>query len=280
MQKYELKERGQTNIQLTTNAVKPGGDTIVMYKLSTDVNGNLTIVDITETNPTIASIAGGVLKQYIFNAPNEDCYVLTLFNDYPQFFRVGTPALRVITYHGTAGKTLNYKLLNFDGSVNMQGTLTDLGLGIYYMSPMSVGDYIFLTDATAPIPVHTPYVTDSAGMSGKIIFQKDTWMLLSVPKLNAKISDLVAAIEAKYSVLGSDIFRVFSAYPATVNQSRETLDYKPGVTPVSTKYNFSLIYSDGVAKEITGFWAKTENYDLSALGAGAVDELVIYDWTA
>ena len=280
MQKYELRERGQTGIELTTNYVRPGGDTITMYKLTTDINGVLTMTDITEVTPTISSIANGLLKRYVFNAPNEDCYILAILNDQPQFFRVGTPSLRVLTYYGAQGKIINYKLHNFDGTLNKQGTLTDLGNGVYYMTPDTIGDYIFTSDGTAPIPVHTPYVTDTAGMSGKIIFQKDQWMLLSVPKSNTKISDLVAAIEAKYNVTGGDIFRVFSAYPATIDQGREMLDYKPGVTPDSTKYNFSLIYTDGTAKEITGFWCKTQAYDLSVLGAGTMDELVVYDWNA
>lgn len=280
MQRYELKEKGQANILLTTNAVKAGGDTIFLYKLLTDSDGNLTLTDITESSPTIDSIGNGLLKQYVFDMPNEDCYIAAIFNDFPQFFRVGTPPLRVLSYYTNKGKSINYKLLNFDGSSNKEGKLTDLDKGIYYMTPDDTGDYIFMSDLVAPIPVHTPYVTDSAGMSGKIIFQKNQWMLLSVPKNDSKISDLVSFIENKYSVNGDDIFRVFSAYPATVSQGKEMLDYKPGVTPDSTKYNFSLIYSDGSAKEITGFWCKTQAYDLNALGAGDADELVEYEWTA
>jgi len=280
MQRYELKERGQAGVKLTTNVITSNSDTIVIYKLVTDSNGILTATDITENSPTINDIGNGVLKQYVFDMPDEDCYIMAIFNGYPQFFRVGTPTLRVFGYYNVAGKTINYKLLNFDGTVNKEGTLDDLDFGIYYMTPDDVGDYIFMSDAVAPIPVHTPYVTDTAGMSGKIIFQKDQWMLLSVPKTNAKISDLVADIENKYSVNGDDIFRVFSAYPATVEQGKEMLDFKPGVTPVSTKYNFSLVYIDGTAKEITGFWCKTKLYDLSALNAGGPDELVVYDWNA
>jgi len=245
----------------------------------TDDDGNLTIDDITESSPSIDSIADGILKQYIFDMPDEDCYVLALFNDYPQFFRVGTPTIRVLTYNEKKGLSLDYKLLNFDGSTNKEGTLTELDFGVYYMTPDDTGDYIFLTDFIAPVAMHTPYVTSASGMSGRIIFQKDQWMLLSVPKDDAKIYDLVKTIEDKYGVNGDDIFRVFSAYPATADQGREMLDYKPGVTPAGTKYNFSLIYSDGDAKEITGFWCKTLNYDLDALGAGDADELVVYEWT-
>lgn len=280
MQKYELKEPGETGIKLTTNRPKAGGDTVLIYKLLSDVNGDLTITNITETSPDINSIANGLLKQYVLTVPNEDCYILTLFNDEPQFFRVGSPILRVLTYYKTAGKTVNYKLLNFDGTDNMNGTLTDLGLGIYYMTPSEVGEYIFMSDSLAPVPVHTPYVTDTVGMSGTIIFQKNNWMLISVPKLNAKISDLVTSIENKYGISGSDIFRVFSAYPSTVTQSKETLDYKPGITPNSTKYNFDLVYTDGTAKEITGFWCKTLDYDLNELGVGDSNELVTYEWVS
>jgi hypothetical protein len=275
MNRYELLEKGQTNIKLTTNAVVTGDDTLVVYKI-VDNAGSVSITDITEASPTISDIANGKFKRYNLTAPNEDCYILAIINDQPQFMRVGNPPIRIFMYSGVTSETINYELLNFDGTLAKQGSMTEVGFGVYFAQPDDVGDYIFTSDKHKPIPVHTPYVTDSVGMSGKIVFQKDQWMLLAVPKDGAKISDLVASVEAKYGVAGNTIFRVFSAYPATNDQGLEMLDYKPGVTPLNTKYNFSLVYADGSAKEITGFWCKTENYTVN----GDADELVVYEWNA
>lgn len=276
MQRFEMIEKEQTNIKLTTNAPKvEGEDVIKVYKM-VDNAGVLSITEITEGNPSITSIAGGELKRYNLTAPDEDCYLFTLFNNQPQFFRVGTPPIRIFLFADKEELDINYRLLNFDGSEKESGVMDELDLGLYYVTLPEIGDYIFMSDVHKPMPVHTPYVVDSVGMSGKIVFQKDQWMLLSVPKQGAKISDLVSEIESKYSVQGSDIFRVFSAYPATIEQGREMLDYKPGVTPDSTKYNFNLVYADGEAKEITGFWCKTEDYTIN----NDPDELAVYEWNA
>lgn len=273
MQTYQLLEKGQANIELTSNKILTT-NTITVHKIK-EVNGSLQLTDITPTTPTINTIAGGLMVRHTFTAPIDDCYILTMLNGLPRFFRVGVPTLRIFSYFGVAGKTVPYKLYNFDGTTNMSGTMSDLGIGIYYVTPTAPGDYIFTTDLFKPIPVHTPYVVDAVGMSGKIIFQKDQWMLCALPKPNYTIAEVVADIEAKYNVNGGDIFRIFSAFPGTQAQNSETLDYKPGVTPTGTKYNFKLVYSDGTANEITGFWAKTKNYTLTD-----PNELVTYDWNA
>jgi len=276
MQSYQLLNKGQTNIDLTTNQVL-ATNTIKVYKLYDDVNG-VNMLDITEAAPVITVIGGGTLARYTFTAPTTDCYILTLFNGYPRFFRVGSPTLRIWSYFELPGKVVPYTLLNFDGTTDSSGNMVELGLGVYYITPTTVGDYIFTTGLHAPIPVHTPYVVDNVGMSGTIIFQKDQWMLCALPKLNYRISDMVADIEAKYGVPGNSIFQIFSAYPSTDTQSRETLDYKPGVTPIGSKYDFTLVYTDGTINEISGFWIKTLPYDLAALGVGTATELVTYEW--
>jgi len=274
MERYELVEKGQSNIKVTTNKVT-GTTTLKVYKI-TGTGATPILTDISPANPTITSIASGAFKQYNLTAPNEDCYVLVLFNGIPQFFRVGVPTLRIFTYNGKTTPVVTYKLLTFAGVVSMQGNMTHLGIGIWYVTPNTTGDFIFSCSVGAPIPVHTPYVVDTVGMSGKIVFQKDKWMMLAVPKENAKISDLCAAMETKYGVSASTIFRIFNAYPATATQSDEMLDYKPNVTPNNTKYNFSLVYSDGTSKEITGFWCRTLNYTVN----NNASELATYEWSS
>jgi len=275
MYKYEMLEKGQTGVKLTTN--KTDKEELKIYKIYED-GDTLKIDDISDDDPDITDIADGRFKRYSLSVPDEDCYVMTLFNDLVQFFRVGTPTLRVLMYAGTTGKSIDYKLLDFDGEEVSSGTMDELDLGIYYMTPDDTGDYIFEVDNVSPIPIHTPYVVDTIGMSGKIAFQKNQWMLLAVPQKDKFISDLVKEIEDKYDVKGEDIFRVFSAYPATPTQSKEMLDYKPNYTPNDSKYNFQLVYEDednegNPIYEITGFWCKVNDYSLDD-----ENEIIIYEW--
>ena len=276
MQKYEMLVKGQTNIKVTTNSP---GSTLITYKLTEDINGNVVITDITEATPTISSIANGLFSQYLLTVPNEDCYVLCLLNGMPKFFRVGTPTIRGLIYANVAGLTLPYELLDFAGTVIQNNNLTDVGNGVYCMKPATTGDYILNITGMGPVPMHTPYVVDTAGMSGKIVFEKDRWMLLAIPKSNAKISDVVDAIGNKYGIDPWSIFVVFSAYPSTTTQHGEMLDYaRP--TPNGSKYNFNLVYSDGTNTEITGMWCKTLNYQLKDANGNNIPDLVEYEWHA
>lgn len=278
MQKYEMLVKGQTNIKVTTNSP---GSTLTTYKLTEDINGNVVITDITEATPTISSIANGLFSQYLLTVPNEDCYVLCLLNGMPKFFRVGTPTIRGLIYANVAGLTLPYELLDFAGTVIQNNNLTDVGNGVYCMKPATTGDYILNITGMGPVPMHTPYVVDTAGMSGKIVFQKDAWMIIAVPKASSKIADIVTAIENKYSVNGNTLFRVFSAYPSTNAQHSEMLDFVPGVTPTGSKYNFPLVVNDingGI--EIVGMWCKTLNYQLKDVNGNNIPDLVEYEWHA
>lgn len=278
MQKYEMLERGQTNIKVTTNSP---GNTLVIYKLAEDVNGKIVLTNITEASPVITSIAHGLFSQYLLNAPNENCYLLCLLNQIPRFFRVGTPTLRAFVYNGLPGATIPYRLLDFTGNILQNSNLTEVGNGIYCMKPDNVGDYILDIQNMKPIPIHTPYVVDMAGMTGKIVFQKDTWALLALPKSNTKIGDIVTAIEKKYSVKGNSIFKIFSAYPATSLEEGEMLDFIPGITPTTSKYNFPLVIKDiDTGVEIVGFWCKTLNYQLKDSNGNKIPDLVEYEWYA
>jgi len=109
-------------------------------------------------------------------------------------------------------------------------------------------------------------------LSGKILLQKDKWQLLSVPVAGNKLyENFIQYIETKYSVVGSDIFEVFNAYPATSSQSSEFLSFIPGVTNPLTKHNFDFVMTDlNGEQEVLGFWCKTKNYLGSEL---------IYDWS-
>lgn len=276
MQKYEMLEKGQTNIKVTTNS--PGSD-LVTYKITEDTDGNPVITDITESDPTISSIADGLFSQYILAAPNEDCYIMCKLNGMPKFFRVGAPTIKGYVYAINTGLTIPYKLLDFDGNVIQDTNLTEVGNGIYCMKPDDTGDYILDVNDMGPVPIHTPYVVDTAGMSGKIVFEKDRWMLLAIPKNNSKISDVVDAIGNKYGIDPWSIFVVFSAYPSIATQYGEMLDYaKP--TPNGSKYNFSLVYNDGDNTEITGMWCKTLNYQLKDADGNDIPDLVEYEWHA
>lgn len=277
MQKYEMVERGQSNIKITSNAT---GGLLTIYKLKDNVNNGIDLTDITETFPTINTIAGGMFEQYILTAPNEDCYLLILLNGEPMMLRVGNPIIRALVYTGVTGMSISYTLYNFDGTENTLGVLTEAGNGIYFMTPSSTGDFILACDNMPPRPIHTPYLVDYASMSGSILFAKDQWMMVTVPVEGMKISDVVSAIESKYGVAANTLFRVFSAYPSTDTQSKEMLDFVPGVTPIGSKYNFDLVMTDNGVKEIVPFWVKTLNYQLTDDNGNAIPDLVRYDWNA
>jgi len=283
MQQFSLLEKGQTAIKVTGNYNGITSSNVALYKITEDASGNPILTNITPTTPNFGNIVSGRFSQFIFDAPNENCYVFVKLGDMARFYRVGTPTIRVYTYYAGTGLTKNFSLYDFSGNTVKNSTLTELGLGIYYFTPTALGDYIVELDDIGIVPLHTPYVVDSVGMRGKIVFQKDRWMLLAIPKANYKIADVVADIEAKYGVTGNQLFRVFSAYPANTGQVGEMLDFKPGVTPTTTKYNFDLVYNDtdsagATTTEITGFWCKTLAYDLKALGVGTASELVTYSW--
>jgi len=278
MQKYEMLERGQTNVKVTTNAP---GNSLIVYKLAEDSNGKVILTNITETYPVVITIAHGLFSQYLLSAPSEDCYLLCLLNGMPKFFRVGTPTLRAFIYNGVSGATIPYRLLDFNGNIIQNSNLTEIGNGIYCMKPDDVGDYILDIQNMGPVPIHTPYIIDMAGMSGKIIFQKDTWAILAIPKSNTRINDIITDIEKKYNIKGNTIFNIFSAYPDTSLQEGEMLDFIPGVTSITSKYNFPLVIKDidkGV--EIVGFWCKTLNYQLKDSDGNDVPDLIEYEWYA
>ena len=277
MQRYEMVEKGQSNIKVTTNTV---GGILTVYLLREDTDGNLTVTDITETDPTISNIADGKFEQYVFTAPNEDCYAAVIMNGKPQFFRVGSPNTKLLVYGVNEGLTINYSLDKFDGTNISSGALAEATNGIYYHTLTDVGDYIFSVDGLPPVPVHSNYILDvsSAKLKGTIRFEPDRWMLLSIPIAGKKVSDIITDIENKYGLTGSDMFRVFSAYPSVgTTQNSEFLDFVPGVTPTTTKYNFDLMYDDNGVFEITGFWVKTLPFDLSTSNYPD-DTVVIYDW--
>jgi len=275
MQTYSLVERGQL-CKFTTNAIDPSGtDTFKIYKITDDNQ----LLDITPTSVTINDIGNG-LKRVELEVPDEDCYVFTLFNQEPLFLRVGVPVLRAFFYAGgIEGLSINFKYMDFEGNELDSGVLSELGKGIYYYTPKDAGDNIIVADGFQPTPIHVPYVVDKVGLSGKIKFEKDRWMLIAIPKKNTKIADVAKEIANKYGVKPEDIFRVFNAYPSTNSQYGEFLSYVPGVTSDTSKHNFSLVYEDtddngNVIYEITGFWCKTKNYDI---GEGVIAE---YEWHA
>lgn len=277
MLKYEMVEKGQSNIKVTSNTT---GEELFVYRITEDDNGDAVIYDITESDPTITSIADGAFEQYTLTAPNEDCYLVVKLNGLPQFFRVGSPTTRLFVYAVDTGLSLPFKLYDFEGTTVVDSTLTEIGYGFYAHKLANTGEYIFDVEGIAPQAVHSNYVLDVSAtkMSGKVRLEPDRWMLLSLPIDGYKISDFVSAVESKYGLEGSDLFRVFSAYPSIGNaQKGEMLDFIPGVTPTGSKYNFKLMYNDNGSYEITGFWVKTKPFDLSGSNYPD-DEVINYEW--
>ena len=102
-------------------------------------------------------------------------------------------------------------------------------------------------------------------MSGSIYLQKNAWMMLAVPKENAKIyDDFILPIVTQSGIAQEDLFEVFNAYPYTEGPNgsqRQFLSFVPNVTNPASSNNFQLIYEDSNGeKEISGFWVKTKDY--------------------
>jgi len=279
MLNYQLVEKGQTNIKVTSNVT---GEDLTVYTVTEDTDGNAVMTEITESDPNIITLADGIFTQYTFTAPNEDCYAIVVLNGLSQFFRVGSPTTRIFVYGNDVGEIIDYTLYDFDGNQVSSGQLDDIGNGYYAHKLSETGDFIFAIDDLAPEAIHSNYVLDvsSTKMNGKVRLEPDRWMMLSLPIDGAKISDFVTAIENKYGMDGSDLFRVFSAFPSVADEQKgEMLDFIPGVTPVGSKYNFNLMYNDNGDYEITGFWVKTKPFDLSSSNYPD-DEVINYEWSS
>lgn len=284
MQTYQLREKHQLT-KFTTNATTSGDDTFVLYRIDEDG----THADITPSDLSIDS--AGNYKRVTLNMPDQDCYVLSLFNDEPLFLRVGAPKLKAFFYSDKlSGTTVKYKLSDFNGNELSSGDMTESkdsdsnANGIFYCEPDNTGDQILEVSQDnqlliQPKALHIPYLIDSVNLKGVVVFQKDQWMLLSVPLKETTVYDgIIKPIEDKYNVKGSDIFEVFNAYPSAKDVSGHFLSYIPGVTSNSSKNNFKLFYDDidelgNTIHEITGFWVKTKNYELDNK-----DELIELRW--
>ncbi len=263
MRTSALKNRNSQYPIFSTSSEAEG---LSLYKFGND----LSFTDISPASPTISNIGNGH-KKTLIDTPDEDCIIMGKFNEYPVIFNVGQPEVKFIHYHGKTGKTISIERMKDDGTIVETGTLTELGNGFYYHVPSDLGLSIYMIDGESHL-MQVPYLGTVAGsLSGSILLQKDKWMLCAVP-VDGKIhEDFVQYIENKYSVVGSDIFEVFNAYPATDTQSSEFLSYIPGVTSPLTKHNFPLKMVDSTDNdEIIGFWIKTKNYSGSEL---------VYDWS-
>lgn len=228
-----------------------------------------TLTDITESNPTIATLTSGHAK-YDFTSPDEDCHICSIFNGYPIIFQVGLPEVKFIHYEGATGVTIPFTRVDDTGATIESGNLTELSNGFYYNIPSDLGLSIYMVNGKSHL-MKVPYTGTSTSISGKILLEKDKWQLLAVPTTGKINENFVQYIEQKYSVTGSDIFEGFNAYPATDTQSSEFLSFIPGVTSPLTKHNFSFIMEDANGEqEVLGFWCKTKNY------AG---DVLIYDWS-
>jgi len=262
MKTSSLRQRNE-NVRMFSNSKKSNDLKVFKFNNVYDFD------DVTEASPNIQSMNNDH-KKYDYVAPDEDCQICSIFNGYPIIFQVGSPEVRFIHYEGKTGKTINFKRIDENGDEIESGTLTELSNGFYYHVPSDLGTSIYVIHGKSYI-LKVPYITGSGSLSGKILLQKDKWQMIAVPKDGKIHEDFVQYLEDKYTVVGSDIFEVFNAYPATITQSSEFLSFIPGVTSPLTKHNFDMVMSDeNDEQEVVGFWCKTKNY--------SGDEL-IYDWS-
>jgi len=103
------------------------------------------------------------------------------------------------------------------------------------------------------------------------------WQLIAVPVQNKQVSqyflDRIDAMIKTYDPTKSvlDVVERVSAYPGNLGKF---LTFIPGVTPITSEGNFSLVMEDGTnIFEILGFWVKIKDY--SAITGGA---FLDYTW--
>jgi len=259
MQHSAFKDRGES-VDIFAQSNKP--NSLTMFKITE----NDTMVDITPASPVINTLGGNLRKSSI-TLPNEHATVVSFLNQEPVFMRVGAPKIRFTFFagHGNTGETIPYEMVNqTDGSSIESGNLMEYGHGLYGFNPVNTGDAIIKCKGLV-FPLRVPYTVDAAGMQGSIYLQKNAWMMLAVPKENAKIyEDFILPIVTESGVAQEDLFEVFNAYPYTEGpngSSRQFLSYVPNVTNPASSNNFQLIYEDSNGeKEISGFWVKTKDY--------------------
>jgi len=270
MQHSAFKDLGE-NVDIFAQTTE--NDNLKVFKITEDDS----FVDITPSDYTIDTVSTN-LKKTTLTLPEENSTVVAFLNEEPVFMRVGAPKIRFTFYagQGQTGLTIPYEMIDQDsGDTIESGNLIEFGEGLYGFNPENTGDAIIKCKGLV-FPLRVPYVVDSSGMKGSIYLQKNAWMMLAVPKDNAKIyDDFIKPIEDEYGVTGSDLFEVFNAYPFTEGpngSSRQFLSFIPGVTNTASSNNFQLIYEDSNGeKEITGFWCKTKDYD---------GEVITYNWDA
>jgi hypothetical protein len=259
MQHSAFKDRGES-VDIFAQSNKP--DSLTMFKILEDD----TMVDMTPASPVIDTLSTN-LKKSTVTLPTEHSTVVSFLNEEPVFMRVGAPKIRFTFFAGRTqtGLTIPYEMVNqTDGSSIESGNLMEYGQGLYGFNPVNTGDAIIKCKGLV-FPLRVPYTVDAAGMQGSIYLQKNAWMMLAVPKENAKIyEDFIQPIETQSGLTATDLFEVFNAYPYTEGpngSSRQFLSFVPGVTNPASSNNFQLIYEDLAGeKEISGFWVKTKDY--------------------
>jgi len=270
MQHSAFKDRGES-VDIFAQTTK--ADSLKMFKIKED--DSMEEIDVSDS--TVDTISTN-LKKASVTLPDENATVVAFLNEEPVFMRVGAPKIRFTFYAGKdqTGLTIPYDMVNqTDGDTIESGNLTEFGEGLYGFNPENTGDAIIKCKGLV-FPLRVPYVVDSAGMTGSIYLQKNAWMMLAVPKENAKIyEDFIKPIEDQSGLDATEIFEVFNAYPFTEGpngSSRQFLSFVPGVTNPASSNNFQMIYEDSNGeKEISGFWVKTKDYS---------GDTITYNWDA
>ena len=120
-------------------------------------------------------------------------------------------------------------------------------------------------DLWSPLPATT---TASGNAFGKGTIEiESNWQLCAIPVefgywdsvTHELIHDNTVAKFKNYvldqidDIHGEGCIEVANAY---TGDSNAFFSYVPGSTPENSPHNFSLMYNDGINKEITGFWIK------------------------
>jgi hypothetical protein len=238
------------NIAIYSFSDKP--DTFIGYKLSNDGSFSeiVHVPDSTELAPNFTATS--------FATPDEDCLICAIYRGEAICFNVGLPDKKFVYYAVNEGLDLAYQQLSLGGEEIETGHLLEAGAGFYYID-------ITIADPSSIVIVEdTPFIVKTAlsevtvqPTSGVIKIQNDVWQLIAIPRAQDKVKEYFCdRLAAKYNADATDMIEICSAFFGSENKFRS---YIPGVTKATTANNFPLIYNDGVAEEVTGFWVKIKD---------------------
>jgi hypothetical protein len=255
------------NVAIYSFSNKP--DTFIGYKLLNDNS----FINIDHTPDSIELAQDFTATS--FRTPNENCIICALYRGEAVCFNVGVPNKRFVYYAINENRDIEYTHLTIEGDDIATGVLDEAGSGFYYLNITITEPLSIVLIDSVPFVVKTAIEeTTVQPTAGVIKIQNNVWQLIAIPRDGDNVKEYFCdRLAAKYNANAADMIEVCSAFFGNENRFRS---YIPDVTKASTSNNFPLVFKDGAASEVTGFWVKTK--DLTGI-VNDIDNITL-SWTS